>query len=187
MTSALQPALFLDRDGVINVNHGYVHLAEQVDFIDGIFELVARFVNAGFLPVIVTNQSGIARGYYDTDAFNRVMQYFQSQFSQHGLPHIPVYHCPYHPDFSTPEQCQKRKPQPGMLLQAKDDLGIDMQSSVMVGDKFSDVLAASRAGVGRAVLFSTEQSQLDKLTNYQWPASHRTQVEVVASLDSVIA
>lgn len=185
MQSTLQPALFLDRDGVINVNHGYVYKAEQVEFIDGIFALIKRFVAAGFQPVIVTNQSGIARGYYDEQAFAQVSEYFQMHFSQHDLPTIPVYHCPFHPDFSTPEQCRTRKPEPGMLLDAAAELALDLSASVMIGDKFSDVVAASRAQVGRAVLLSTDKSQIEALENASWPASHQTQVEVLSVLDDI--
>lgn len=146
-----KPALFLDRDGVINVDHGYVYLKENFHFIDGIFELVAAAKEAGYLVVIVTNQAGIGRGYYTEDDFNKLMKWVTQQFDQKGGCIDGVYFCPYHPVHGIGEYrrlSDDRKPRPGMFLRAAADLAIDLGNSIMVGDKASDMEAAGAAGVG---------------------------------------
>jgi D-glycero-D-manno-heptose 1,7-bisphosphate phosphatase len=145
---ATRKALFLDRDGIINVNHGYVGDYENFDYIDGVFALIDTFVKAGYQVVIVTNQSGIARGYYTQENFLALMERVQRDFSAAGLPTIPVYYCPHHPQSKLVEYkkaCRCRKPQPGMLLRAQQELGIDLSRSVLVGDSWSDIEAALAA------------------------------------------
>ena len=146
-----QPALFLDRDGVINVDHGYVHKPEDVEFVDGIFELVAAAKRAGYLVVVVTNQAGIGRGYYSEDDFHALMDWMKARFVERGGQVDAVYFCPYHPEHGIGEYRREsdcRKPAPGMLLQAARDLDIDLASSIFVGDKPSDMAAGRAAGVG---------------------------------------
>ena len=181
-------ALFLDRDGVININHGYVFEREKVEFIDGIFDLIARFVEKGYEPVIVTNQSGIARGYYSEQQFFDLMGYFQHQFDQHGLPKIAVYFCPHHPSFSDQSRlnaCNCRKPEPGMITEASSQLSIDLNHSVFVGDKLSDMLAAKRAGIGRSVLCDPKRQQTSELSHSEYrnellPADFKTALNLNA-------
>lgn len=149
-------ALFLDRDGVVNVNHGYVHAPGQVAWVDGIFELAREAHEAGLLLVVATNQAGIARGYYDEATFLAFTRWMHERFREAGAPLLATYYCPHHPTAGIGDlrrDCRCRKPQPGMLLAAAEDLGIDLGLSLLVGDSASDVAAAAAAGVGRAHLF----------------------------------
>ncbi|WP_205662148.1 D-glycero-alpha-D-manno-heptose-1,7-bisphosphate 7-phosphatase [Alteromonas flava] len=173
MAASLTPALFLDRDGVINVNHGYVFRPDDLDFIDGIFPLIQRFQSAGFKPVIITNQSGIARGIYSEDEFFHFMDVIQVEFSKRGIATVPVYFCPHHPEFGQQVLCDCRKPQPGLIHLAADEMKLDLSLSVMVGDKLTDVIAAARAGIKQIVLFDPSGEEEAKLT------SHQAQVEQV--------
>lgn len=154
-----QPALFLDRDGVINVDHGYVGKYEDFDFIEGIFDAVLFFQSKGFLPVVVTNQSGIARGYYTETDFEVLMERVQDDFSTHGIHSLPVYFCPHHLDGTIPKyatKCECRKPAPGMLLSAAQDLEIDLANSVLVGDSWRDIQAADAAGLKQSFFLSKD-------------------------------
>lgn len=150
----LTPALFLDRDGVINVDTDYLYRIEDFEFIDGIFELCAAYQARGFLIVVVTNQSGIARGRYSEADFDRLTAWMVEEFGRHGVKIAGVYYCPHHPEVSG--ACACRKPEPGMLLQAAEELGIDLAHSVMVGDKERDIVAAHRAGVRETYLFDAD-------------------------------
>jgi D-glycero-D-manno-heptose 1,7-bisphosphate phosphatase len=151
----LRRALFLDRDGVINVDHGYVHRSEDFEFLPGIFELVRAARRRGLLPVVVTNQAGIARGYYDEAQFERLTAWMMARFATEGAALERVYHCPTHPTEGIGKyrvDSIDRKPGPGMLLRARDELGLDLGTSFMLGDKASDMLAGQAAGVGRLLL-----------------------------------
>jgi len=148
-------ALFLDRDGVINVEKNYLYRREDFEFIDGIFDLCRYFQNKGYSIVVVTNQSGICRGYYSEEDFAKLTKWMEGEFAKEGIHIAKTYHCPHHPDFTG--SCSCRKPKPGMFLQAKQELGIDMENSVVVGDKQSDLEAAKRAGVKRGYLFDGEK------------------------------
>lgn len=146
----MKRALFLDRDGVVNVDHGYVHTIERFDFVEGIFELCRAAVRRGHLPVVVTNQAGIGRGYYGEAEFETLTRWMRERFEAQGAPIAAVYHCPYHPEHGVGAyrvDSFDRKPQPGMLLRARDELGVALEASMMVGDTASDMLAARRAGV----------------------------------------
>lgn len=146
-----RPALFLDRDGVINVDHGYVHAPEQFEFIDGIFEVVASANRAGYLVIVVTNQAGIGRGYYTEAAFHALTEWMKAKFAERGGTIDAVYFSPYHPEHGLgpyQKETDCRKPGPGMLLQAERDLDIDMPRSILIGDKPSDLAAGRAARVG---------------------------------------
>jgi len=154
-----RPALFLDRDGVINVDHAYVYQKENFDFIEGIFELVAAAKRAGYLVVVVTNQAGIGRGYYTTDDFHALMDWVGAQFVAHGGALDAVYFCPHHPEHGIgpyKQDSEDRKPGPGMLLRAARELDIDLPRSLMVGDKASDALAGRAAGLTKLFYFGTD-------------------------------
>lgn len=143
-------ALFLDKDGVINVNHGYVCTPERTDFIDGIFELCRAATRRGFLNVVVTNQAGIGRGYYTESDFTTYVDWVRAQFRQHGAQLDAVYYCPHHPVRGVGKylkDCACRKPKPGMLLNAQRDLDLDLTRCVLVGDSVSDLEAGRTAGV----------------------------------------
>lgn len=147
-----QRALFLDKDGVINVDHGYVCTPERTDFIDGIFELCRHATSLGYLNVVVTNQAGIARGYYTEPQFLVYMDWVRGEFRRHGAQLDAVYYCPHHPVHGLGEylrDCGCRKPKPGMILAAQCDLDLDVADSVLLGDSASDAEAGRKAGVGR--------------------------------------
>lgn len=154
----LRPALFLDRDGVINDDVGYLHRIDQFRFLPGVLDACKQMHDAGYVLVVVTNQSGIARGYYTEAHFQQVTRWMVRQFAQAGAPLAGVYFCPHHPDFVAAghgEPCLCRKPEPGMLLQAAAELGLNLAASVMVGDKEDDVRAGRAAGVGYCVRIAT--------------------------------
>lgn len=144
-------ALFLDRDGVINVDLGYVHKPEQIVFIDGIFELVAAAKRAGYLVIVVTNQAGIGRGFYGENEFHSLMDWMGARFAENEGVIDAVYFCPYHPEHGIGQYRREsnfRKPMPGMLLEAQNNLNIEMSQSIMIGDMPTDIAAANAAGVG---------------------------------------
>ena len=147
-----KPALFLDRDGVVNVEKNYLHRIEDFEFIDGIFELCGHYRDRGYLIVIITNQSGIARGYYSEADFETLTAWMLGEFKKRGIEIAGVYYCPHHPEISG--ECSCRKPEPGMFLSAASELGIDLERSVLVGDSERDVVAARRAGVKETYLLS---------------------------------
>lgn len=153
-------ALFLDRDGVINVDHGYVGRREDFDFVEGIFDLVAAAKQQGYLVVVVTNQAGIGRGYYAESDFHALMDWVGAEFAKRGGAIDAVYFCPDHPDGALSEYAPGkpfRKPGPGMILKAIDDLGIAAEASVLVGDSRSDIAAGAAAGVGVNILYCRER------------------------------
>lgn len=161
-----RPALFLDRDGVINVDHGYVHKPETAEFIDGIFELVAAAKRAGLLVVVVTNQAGIGRGYYSDADFHALMDWMKARFVEHAGQIDAIYFCPYHPVHGIGEyrrESEFRKPAPGMLLQALRDLDIDMERSIFIGDMPTDMAAGRAAGVGTLLHLNGEKAGDDTI------------------------
>lgn len=148
-------ALFLDRDGVINVDRGYVHRIEQIEFVPGIFELARFWCELGRPIVVVTNQSGIGRGLFDERAFAELTRWMCERFAAERAVITRVYHCPYHPEHGLGPYRRDhpwRKPNPGMLLAAAADLHLDLAASVLIGDKASDIVAAAAAGVGLRIL-----------------------------------
>ena len=147
-------AAFLDRDGVINIDHGYVWRIADFQFVPGVLTATAELAQAGYALVVVTNQAGIGRGMYGEDDFDRLTAWMIEQFAQGGVPIAGVYHCPHHPTLAQGDlrrACNCRKPAPGMLLDAARDLGIALGESVMFGDKCDDMRAAQAAGVGLRV------------------------------------
>jgi D-glycero-D-manno-heptose 1,7-bisphosphate phosphatase len=148
-------ALFLDRDGVINVDHGYVHKVEHFQFIPGSDAAMARLQAAGWRLVVVTNQSGLARGLYSIGDYERFTAHLRQQLAGAGVRLDAVLHCPHLADAAVPAyrlSCDCRKPGPGMLLQAARELSLDMAASAIVGDRLTDVLAGRAAGVGHCAL-----------------------------------
>jgi len=154
-TSVKAKAAFIDRDGVINEERNYVHRIEDFVLLPGVIEGLALLRQAGFRLVVVTNQAGIARGYYGPAELDRLHTHLVGLLALHGLELDAIYHCPHHPQGSVPGlaiACDCRKPAPGMLLQATRDLNLDLHTSVMIGDKPSDIQAGRAAGVGRTVI-----------------------------------
>lgn len=142
-------ALFLDRDGVINANHGYVSRIEEIDFLPGIFDLTKSAQNKGYQIIIVTNQSGIARHFYSAAQFHFLSRWIQHQFWQRGIKIRKTFHCPHHPSFS--HRCSCRKPRIGMITKATRLFDIDLKKSIMIGDSLSDIACARSAGIGKAI------------------------------------
>ncbi|MGZ3375398.1 MAG: D-glycero-alpha-D-manno-heptose-1,7-bisphosphate 7-phosphatase [Phenylobacterium sp.] len=152
----LRPALFLDRDGVLNEDRGYVFRWEDFRWIPGARETVAAFNRAGWLVIVVTNQSGVGRGFYSEDDMRALHAKMSQDLAEAGGHIDAFYHAPHHPEarldaYRHPDP-PDRKPNPGMILRALGDWPIDREASLLVGDKPSDLEAAERAGV-RAALF----------------------------------
>ncbi len=146
----MNKALFLDRDGVINVEKNYVYRIEDFEFMEGILELCALAQKLDFKLIVITNQAGIGRGYYTVADYERLTEWMLQQFSSHGVCIDRVYYCPYHPTEGIGKYRQDsfdRKPNPGMILKAKEDFSLDLSRSVLVGDKDSDLEAGRTAGI----------------------------------------
>ncbi|MBM7609069.1 D-glycero-D-manno-heptose 1,7-bisphosphate phosphatase [Lysinibacillus composti] len=159
-------ALFLDRDGVINIEKNYVHKIEEFEFIDGIFELTKSFQEKGYLIIVITNQAGIGRGYYSEEDFHILNDWMMEQFKQRGINITEVYYCPYHPTHGIGEykkDSYDRKPNPGMILKARDKYNINLGESFLIGDKESDIQAGKNAGIENTVLFT--ESNMYSLLN----------------------
>ncbi len=149
-------ALFLDRDGVINVEKDFLYKVEDFEFIEGIFEICNYFFNLNYKIIVITNQSGIARNYYSEEDFHRLTAWMVMAFEKKGIKIEHVYYCPHHPEITG--QCSCRKPEPGMLLDAKKDFSIDLKRSILVGDKERDIKAGINAGVQETYLFDESSS-----------------------------
>lgn len=144
----------MDRDGVINVDKSYVYRREDFEFCEGIFELCAFFQSKGFKIVVITNQSGIARGFYSEADFEKLTQFMCQEFEKNGIKIEKVYHCPHL------EGCKCRKPLPGMLLKARDELNIDLKQSFFIGDNFTDMSAGLNAGLSKLYLIGQKARAL---------------------------
>ena len=182
-----QRALLLDRDGVINVNHGYVHSTENFEFIDGIFDLVRAARKATYRVIVVTNQAGIGRGYYSENQFHELTVWMCAQFERHAAPIDGVYFSPYHPTAGIGEYRKDedtRKPGPGMLLRAKREFGLSLEDSVLVGDRPSDILAGVAAGVRTNILFSADIFPELAGLDYQSVRSIKDVIPCLAGADS---
>jgi D-glycero-D-manno-heptose 1,7-bisphosphate phosphatase len=152
----MKKALFLDRDGVINKEKEYLYKIKDFEFIDGVFETCQYFQDRGYAIVVITNQSGIARGYYTEKDFAILSSWMIETFAYHGITIHKLYHCPHHP--SIHGECSCRKPNSGMIVQAQKELNIDLSNSLLVGDKISDIQAGQNVGVGECYLISTGHS-----------------------------
>lgn len=153
--AAPRPAAFVDRDGVINEELGHVHRIEDFRLLPNAIAGLRTLREAGYRLVVVTNQAGIARGLYDEDAYRTLTGHMVAVLREAGIELDGVYHCPHHPTAgrgALRTDCACRKPAPGMLLRARDELGLDLGRSVIVGDKRSDLEAGRSAGVGLALL-----------------------------------
>lgn len=146
-------ALFLDRDGVVNLDDGYAHRIDELRFVPGILDFCRAAAARGFLLVIVTNQSGIGRGRYTEAEYRAFTTEMLRKFGAAGLQIAAVYHCPFHPEGVGPYRRDHswRKPNPGMLLDAARTLALDLGGSILIGDGARDIAAARRAGVGSAL------------------------------------
>lgn len=143
-------ALFLDRDGTINIDYGYVFEPERFEFVDGIFDLCRMAQSKGFKIIVCTNQSGIARGYFTEADFQKITAHMVKKFSEQHVEIADVFHCPTLDGID-------RKPNTGMFVKARDKHGIDMAASISLGDSERDVIAGINAGVGTNYLLSKKK------------------------------
>lgn len=159
----MNKALFLDRDGVVNVEKNYLHKIEDFELMEGILDVCRVYQERGYLIIIVTNQSGISRGYYSEEDFALLSRWMIDYFKEMGITITHIYHCPHHE--SIDGTCECRKPSPGMFLSAQKEYDFDMAASVMIGDNERDIEASLKAGVGHNILLSSEakRSQADRI------------------------
>ena len=151
-------AAFLDRDGVINIDRGYVYRREDFDFVPGALDGARRLHDLGYALVVISNQSGIGRGLFSETQFDALSHWMKEKFIAAGAPLSGIYFCPHHPTEARGRylrSCDCRKPAPGMLLSAASDFHLDLGASAMFGDRPSDLEAALAAGVPLRVLLGT--------------------------------
>lgn len=146
----MKKALFIDRDGVINVDKVHVCRKEDFEFTRHIFDICHQYSSEGYIIIVITNQAGIAKGLYIEEDFRLLTEWMVDEFEARGIRISKVYHCPHHPDFTGP--CKCRKPEPGMILRAITDFELDISSCILIGDKESDLEAGRRAGIPEAGL-----------------------------------
>lgn len=154
-----QATVFLDRDGTLNVDHGYVHSSAQFEFIPGVPQALQRLQQAGLRLIVVTNQSGVARGYYPESAVAALHAHMDRCLSTFAVHISAYYYCPFHPDYGDAHYRRAspdRKPGIGMFERAQQEFAIDVERSFMVGDTLSDMLFAQRAGL-QPILVQTGQ------------------------------
>ncbi len=172
-------ALFLDRDGVINEETGYLIHPADVRFVPGLFPLLRTAQELAYRLVVVTNQSGIARGLYTEADFHTLMDWMRAELAREGITLDAVYFCPFHPEHGIGEfrrEHPDRKPGPGMLLRAAHDLNLDLAGSLLVGDRCSDIAAANAAGLPQAFLLAGTESR--PCPGRHKPVAHLGEVEL---------
>lgn len=167
-----RPAFFLDRDGTISHEVGYINHVSRLELFPWAIDAVERLHEAGFLAVVVTNQSGVARGYFSEDLVREVHAKLQAELARGGVQLDAIYYCPHHPREGQPPyrvECECRKPKPGMLHRAAQELGIDLSRSVLVSDKYEDVAMAHGLGL-RGVLVLTGYGRGEyEYRRHSWP------------------
>ena len=154
----MNKAVFLDRDGTLNIDYGYVHKIDDFHFIEGSIEALKKLKEMGYLLVLVTNQSGIARGYFTEQEFLQLTEWMDWSLADRGVDLDGIYYCPHHPEAKLAEfkqDCDCRKPKSGMLLQAIEELNIDPARSIMIGDKIEDLFAGQGAKIRTNILVRT--------------------------------
>jgi D-glycero-D-manno-heptose 1,7-bisphosphate phosphatase len=169
MSKKGQKALFLDRDGVINIDHGYVYEIDKFQFTEGLFELLRLFLKEGYQLFIITNQSGIGRGYYSEEDFNKLTIWMLKQLKKEGIEIQVVKHCPHAPE----ENCHCRKPKTGMIDQITAHYDLDLENSWLIGDKQSDIDLAHNAGVTQTIAIGNRPI---KNVNYAFKTTQELQL-----------
>jgi len=150
--------VFLDRDGVINEDNGYVYKIEDFIFKDGVFDSLKRLQDLGYKLIVVTNQSGIGRGYYSEEEFLKLTSFMKDEFKKNGIKIDKVYYCPHKPE----DNCECRKPKNKMFKDAIKEFDIDPKLSWMIGDKPSDIEAAKRSGIENTVFIGKDKEGIAK-------------------------
>ena len=148
----LNKTIFLDRDGVVNKEVNYLHQIKDFEFMPGIFEACNYFQDIGFKIIIITNQSGIARGYFKENDYHKITAWMLKQLEKKNIKILDIFYCPHGPKSS----CECRKPKPGMFIEAKKKHNIDMKDSWMIGDSERDITAASLAGITNTILVRSD-------------------------------
>ena len=161
---ANKKVIFLDRDGVINKDTSYVYKIEDFKFIDGVFKACLHFKKLGFEIIVLTNQSGIARGYFREEDFNKLNTYMKEEFLKNNIKILDVFHCPHKPE----DKCNCRKPESGMIEQALGLYNIDLNNSWMIGDKISDIQLAINSNIKNSILINSLYIEKDEksLSNF---------------------
>jgi len=162
-------ALFLDRDGVINEDYGYVYETNKFHLVDNIQTLIKQAVISGYKIIIVTNQAGIGRKIFSKNDFFKITKYMKEIFLKYNCNIDAVYHCPYHPTEGIGQYLKNsydRKPNPGMLLRAQKDFNIDMDRSILIGDKISDIEAGIKALVKTNILLNRNKVKNKKFSDF---------------------
>ena len=173
----MKKCIFLDRDGNINVEVDYLYKKEDFKFIDGADKAIKKFNELGYLVVVVTNQSGIARGYYSEEDVEKLHTHINEELAKIGAKVDAYYYCPHHPKVGLDKyrkKCRCRKPELGMFLEAKKDFDIDFEQSIIVGDKMSDVESGIKLGM-KSILVRSGHGAVEEAKIY-------SKVEVYDSL-----
>jgi D-glycero-D-manno-heptose 1,7-bisphosphate phosphatase len=160
MAKFLRPALFLDRDGIINEDLGYVYKVSDFIFKSEIFEIIRKANESNYWVVVVTNQSGIGRGIYTLDDYQALTKWMLERFTEQNCKIDLVLHASLDPNANNPSELEvlRRKPNPGMILEAAETLNIDLKNSVLIGDQERDVLAGQAAGIRKLFLLGKESA-----------------------------
>lgn len=163
-------AIFLDRDGTINVDKGYLYKIEDFEYIEGAVDTLKWLNDSGFILVIITNQSGIARGFYTEEDYKRLDTWLKNDLGKKGIKIAASYYCPHLPEATIEKyrcECNCRKPNIGLFLKAKNDLDIDMDNSFAIGDKMRDLEICKHSKV-RGILLSKEKVETDCIVCSNW-------------------
>ncbi len=151
-------ALFLDRDGIINIDSAYVYQREKFVFVEGIFDLCRYFIKQGYRLFIITNQAGIGRGFYTENDFEKLMTWVRVEFARQQIIIEKSYYCPHHPTAGIgvyKTECECRKPKAGMILKAAKEFNLDLSQSLLIGDKTGDIEAGKKAGLKKSYLIKS--------------------------------
>jgi D-glycero-D-manno-heptose 1,7-bisphosphate phosphatase len=170
-TSKQNKALFLDRDGVVNEDYGHVHQIDKFYLIENIEILINTAQRNGYKIIIITNQAGIGKKLFSSDDFKKLTKYMKNILLTYNCHIDAVYHCPFHPSKGVGKYLKDsfdRKPNPGMLLRAKKKFNLDMNESILIGDKISDIKAGNNALVKTNILFNKKKKKYKKNNLYKF-------------------